>query len=240
MASNTTNVFFLFFIITNKCTIHKENPTRCNNVSKFYYSIFIRSSTCFGRHTAHHQEPKTALAASGFAHVVRHSVPDNVHQLHVQQPSTYEKPEATSAVLGSSWWAVCRPKHVDLHINMEYYNFETWLQLVGIFFMNRTMVHGSTNIKASCKSFINKCLRKILRIFWPDQITNKELWKRTKPPRIDLQIRKRKWGWLGHTLQKPSDDTARQALRVESPRQTGKGETEEYMAKNGARRDQRS
>ena len=28
-------------------------------------------------------------------------VPDNVYQLHVQQPSTYEKPEATSAVLGS-------------------------------------------------------------------------------------------------------------------------------------------
>jgi hypothetical protein len=28
-------------------------------------------------------------------------VPDNVHQLHVQQTSTYEKPEAASAVLGS-------------------------------------------------------------------------------------------------------------------------------------------
>ena len=30
-----------------------------------------------------------------------HTVPYNVHQLHVQQPSTYEKPEAASAVLGS-------------------------------------------------------------------------------------------------------------------------------------------
>jgi hypothetical protein len=29
------------------------------------------------------------------------TVPDNVHQLHVQQPATYEKPEAASAVLGS-------------------------------------------------------------------------------------------------------------------------------------------
>jgi hypothetical protein len=28
----------------------KENPTRWKNVSKFYYSIFIWSSTCFGRH----------------------------------------------------------------------------------------------------------------------------------------------------------------------------------------------
>jgi len=33
--------------------------------------------------------------------LLANSVPDNVHQLHVQQPSTYEKPEAASAVLGS-------------------------------------------------------------------------------------------------------------------------------------------
>jgi len=48
--------------------IHKENPTRCNIVPKFYF-IFMWSSTCFGRQTAHHQEPKTALAASVFAYV---------------------------------------------------------------------------------------------------------------------------------------------------------------------------
>jgi len=30
-------------------TIHKENPTRCNSVSNFFYSIFIWSSTRFGR-----------------------------------------------------------------------------------------------------------------------------------------------------------------------------------------------
>jgi hypothetical protein len=48
--------------------IHIGNPTRCNSVSKFYF-IFIWSSTCFGWHTAHHQEPKTTVAASGFAYV---------------------------------------------------------------------------------------------------------------------------------------------------------------------------
>ena len=101
-----------------------KDPTRCNSVSKFYYSIFIWSSTCFGRHTAQHQEPKTALAASRFLHtwrVVGCVVGGRcqAHQPHVQQPSMYEKPEAASAVLGSWWWAVCRPKHVELHINME-------------------------------------------------------------------------------------------------------------------------
>jgi hypothetical protein len=47
----------------------KQNPKRCNNVSKFYYSLVIWSSICFGWHTAHHQEPKIALAASGFSYV---------------------------------------------------------------------------------------------------------------------------------------------------------------------------
>jgi hypothetical protein len=148
--------------------IRTENPTRCNSVSKFYF-IFIWSSTCFGRQTAHHQEPKTALAASGFAYVegcwtcscwtltgrvyftqhisgdtppiirslklhwqplvlhrwrvvgrvaggrcqVDYTLPDNGQKLHVQQPSTYAKPEVVSAVLGSWWWTVCRPKYVE-------------------------------------------------------------------------------------------------------------------------------
>ena len=48
--------------------IRIENPRRCHNVSKFYF-IFIWSSTCFRQNTAHHQERKTALAASGFAYV---------------------------------------------------------------------------------------------------------------------------------------------------------------------------
>ena len=110
--------------------IKKKNPTRCNNISKFYYSIFIWSSTCFGRHTAHHQEPKTALAASCFSYVegcwtcswwtlsgtVCLTTSTNYTS---KQPSTYEKPEAASAVLGSWWWTVCRPKHIELHINME-------------------------------------------------------------------------------------------------------------------------
>ena len=52
----------------NTCQFIKKNPTKFNIVSKLYYSMFIWSSTCFVRHTAHHQEP---LAASGFAYSER-------------------------------------------------------------------------------------------------------------------------------------------------------------------------
>jgi hypothetical protein len=36
---------------------------------KIFISYFMWGSTSFGRHITHHQEPKTALAASGFAYV---------------------------------------------------------------------------------------------------------------------------------------------------------------------------
>jgi len=50
------------------CLLHNsyKKSNKMQQCIKIYF-IFIRSSTCFGRHTAHHQEPKTALAASGFA-----------------------------------------------------------------------------------------------------------------------------------------------------------------------------
>ena len=82
---------------------------------------------------------------------------------------------------------------------------------------------NSKYITTKLQVFINKSLRKILRIFCPDQITNNELWKRTKQPRIDLQIRKCKWGWLGHTLWKPTDDITRQALEWNPQGKCGRG-----------------
>ena len=68
------------------------------------------------------------------------------------------------------------------------------------------------NIASQLQTFINNCLRKILRIFWPNRITNEELWSRTGQEKIEIEIRRRKWGWIGHTLRKPSNHVARQAL----------------------------
>ena len=46
-------------------------------------------------------EAQHVSGVGGLVGVVRHSVPDNAHQLHVHQPSTYEKLEAAGAVLDS-------------------------------------------------------------------------------------------------------------------------------------------
>jgi len=49
----------------------------------------------------------------------RCQVESRVQQLHIQQLSTYSKPEVATVVLSSWWWAMCRPKHVELQINMK-------------------------------------------------------------------------------------------------------------------------
>ena len=48
--------------------IHIEKSNKLQQCIKIYF-IFIWSAICFGQHTVHHQEPKTALAGSGFAYV---------------------------------------------------------------------------------------------------------------------------------------------------------------------------
>ena len=105
MLPNT--VYHLMFV--DSCIIVKfmqKNPTRCNSVSKFIIPYLYEAQHVSGRHTARHQEPKIALAASGFAYVkgcwtLRLLEADSVQQPRVQQPSTYAKPNAASVVLGS-------------------------------------------------------------------------------------------------------------------------------------------
>lgn len=63
------------------------------------------------------------------------------------------------------------------------------------------------------QTFINSCLRRILQIRWPDTISNVNLWERTCQLPAEEEIRKRRWGWIGHTLRKPPTSITRQALR---------------------------
>ena len=63
------------------------------------------------------------------------------------------------------------------------------------------------------QTFLNNCLRKILKIRWPDTISNKNLWERTRQRLAEEEIRKRRWGWIGHTLRKSPTSITRQALK---------------------------
>ena len=62
------------------------------------------------------------------------------------------------------------------------------------------------------QTFVNRCLRYILRIWWPNIISNKDLWKVTGKEDINLEIRRRIFRWIGHTLRKEDGEIPKAAL----------------------------
>ncbi|VDO56473.1 unnamed protein product [Schistosoma margrebowiei] len=62
------------------------------------------------------------------------------------------------------------------------------------------------------QAFINSCLRKILRIRWPDTISNNQLWERTNRIPAEEEIRKKRLKWIGPILRKEPNCVTRRAL----------------------------
>ena len=60
----------------------------------------------------------------------------------------------------------------------------------------------TNEIQCKIQTFVNRCPRYILRTWWRNIISNKDLWKATGQEDINLEIRKRKFRWIGHTLRK--------------------------------------
>ena len=72
---------------------------------------------------------------------------------------------------------------------------------------------STVNTNKKIQTFINTCLRRILKIRWPETIRNEDLWQRTKQRPADAEIKMRRWRWIGHTLRKPATNITRQALK---------------------------
>lgn len=62
------------------------------------------------------------------------------------------------------------------------------------------------------RSFHTTCLRRILRIFWPEKISNKDLLRRCKQEDMDAIITRRRWKWIGHVLRGNPQSITRTAL----------------------------
>jgi hypothetical protein len=52
----------------------------------------------------------------------------------------------------------------------------------------------------------------MMNIKWTDKITNEELWRITKQKPIEIQIKRIKWNWIGHTLRKEAGAIEKTAL----------------------------
>ena len=115
------------------------------------------------------------------------------------------KARGAYTILGKIWQASNYTVNTKLHIfkscvvSVLLYGCETWLV--------------SEVIRRKLQVFINRCLRRILRIFWPNTISNDALWERANMADINNIIRRRKYGWIGHTLRKPPEEICHRALQ---------------------------
>jgi hypothetical protein len=70
----------------------------------------------------------------------------------------------------------------------------------------------TSKIQRKTQSFVNQCLRYILRIWWPNITSNRDLWRVTGQEDINLEIRKRKFRWIGHTLRREDGELPKSVL----------------------------
>jgi hypothetical protein len=70
----------------------------------------------------------------------------------------------------------------------------------------------TSEIRRKIKAFVNRYLRYILRIWWPNIISNKDLCKATGHKDVNLEIRKIKFRRIDHTLRKEDGEIPKVAL----------------------------
>ena len=117
--------------------------------------------------------------------------------------------ESSAGGRGSNWAVVL----VLMMMNVKsilLYGSETWL--------------FNNEVKRKLQTFINRCLHRIFNIHWPEIVSNQVLWDKVGEEPVEVQIRRRKWSWIGHTLRKNSDSIERSALEwnPQGPRHRGR------------------
>jgi Reverse transcriptase (RNA-dependent DNA polymerase)/Domain of unknown function (DUF6451) len=103
---------------------------------------------------------------------------------------------------------VWRAKNMDLKLKLKI--FDACVKSVLLYGCETWFV--TNTIESKLQTFVNRCLRNILGIWWPNTISNQDLWKKTNQKCINLEIKKRKYGWIGHTLRKDGNEVCHQAL----------------------------
>jgi hypothetical protein len=70
----------------------------------------------------------------------------------------------------------------------------------------------TSHIIRKVQIFVNKCLRRTMKIKCTDKTTNEELWRITQQNSTENQTKRRKWNWIRHTLRKETGAVEKTAL----------------------------
>ena len=89
------------------------------------------------------------------------------------------------------------------------------------------------------QTFTNQRLRRILSIRWQDEVRNEDMWKRANQGPMEMQLKRRRWMWVGHTLRRSSSSILRQCLQWNIQRKRPRGRAR-VLAKNSRAGDEGS
>ena len=76
-------------------------------------------------------------------------------------------------------------------------------------------------------TFLHKCIRSILKIYWPETITNTKARKRVGLEKTSAIVEKRRWQWIRHVLRMDNNRNARTAIDWVLEGNSKKGRPEE-------------
>ena len=81
--------------------------------------------------------------------------------------------------------------------------------------------------KKKLNTFQNRCLRQILKIRWPNTISNENLHIRAGTKKLSDDVIERRWRWIGHVLRMDANSICSVALtwKPEGKRKVGRPKT---------------
>ncbi len=84
--------------------------------------------------------------------------------------------------------------------------------LESVFLYNSELWTVTKSIENQINVFQRNLLKKILKINWPDKISNEDLYKKTELTEWSLVVKQRRLSWYGHLMRLPDDTPAKLAL----------------------------
>ena len=73
------------------------------------------------------------------------------------------------------------------------------------------MLKNAKNLRR-LSTFHATCLRRIMRVSWPNRISNSDFLEATKQEPMNIILKRKRWRWSGHTLRTEPSAHARIAL----------------------------
>ena len=89
--------------------------------------------------------------------------------------------------------------------------------ILGVLLYGAESWKETKHITNKLDTFQTRCLRRILKIFWPNTISNEELHERTATRPISSLIKERRWKWIGHVHRMEPSEIPKIAMRWTPP-----------------------